>query len=61
MNLDNEIITSKKKIKDLQNQLHQCKNMEKERHLAYLLGQEEIKLENFELLRNFSTNIRGRY
>lgn len=61
MNLDNEIITSKKKIKDLRIQLHECNNLEKELHLAYLIEQEEIRLESFELLRSLSAKIRGRY
>lgn len=59
MNLDNEIITSEKKIKDLRNQLNQCHNLEKKRHLAYLIEQEEIRLESYELLRSLSAKIRG--
>lgn len=61
MDLKQEINNSKYNIRNYKKILEITSDEEEKNHLYYLIKQEEIKLESFELLLSLSEKLRGKY
>lgn len=61
MDLKQEINNSKLNIRNYKKELESSSDEEERNHLYYLIKQEKIKLESYELLLSLSEKLRGKY
>jgi len=61
INIKQEIGNSKALIKQYKEKLHHCQDYDTQREIAYLLNQETIRLESYELLLSHYERIHSKY